>query len=230
MNTGTNNIVTLLAGGQSLPPGWGWPPTVPQLIRESPLRRFLMFLQDEDGRSQLCRWYFGLLRAFPPVWRQLTGVQEGYTPSMFSRPIIESPTLTFCRDIQTGAQVLGWRPGPDVTHLTGTLYTVERRLLLGTQSHRLQIGQDLDTGRYAVVWPDFLKLLAGLVDLGAADQHEVHFRPAQFDEKLIAARVLENSTDELERSGCLASFLSLPRAADKLAVAWLAVSILDSRV
>lgn len=223
-----NSVITLLAGGQSTPEGWGFPPTAATQFPQSKLRQQLMFLQDEDGRAQLIRWYHGLIRSYPPVWRTLASEHEGYQPSMMYRPCIYSHGFNFCRDPRTGAMLLNWCPGPEITSLTGVLDFTDRPVLsLAGKNYVLQSAVDPDTGRTAVVWPAFLGLQAGVIS-PPSESHSVVFRPQRFDATALCQRLLDNLVPDLESSGLLPAFLSLPRPEDKLAVAWLAVSTIET--
>lgn len=230
MNTDNNRVFQLLSAGES-PSGWGFPP--PAASRPdglSGLRRQLMWMEDEDGRAQLVRWYHAMIRGFDPVWRAVSGPEEGYLPSMCHRQAVESTTATICRDPSIGVLALGWSPGPETSSLTGQLTTAGNRavrLKIGGLTHELQSAVHPDSGRTSVSWPPFMDCVAGLAT-PTDGTHTVFFRPWRFNAKGVAASIGENAIQELERSGMLPLFLALPRPEFKLAVAWQAVDRIET--
>lgn len=220
-----NKIISLLSRGNNLPEGWGFPPLSEPSGRPSQLRDRLMFLSGTEGVCQLVRWYYGLILSCAPVWRSLAE-EEGYDASFFHKPCIESPSLSFVRSPGSGALLLGWVPGPgDV--LEGTLRIEgESGVLSLDDDYMMAFTLHPDSGVWDAVWPGFLNLDAGLAGLPEGT-HTIRFRPSSFNALKLAADIEEHCGSELHAANMLAAFMALPRAEDKLAVAWLAVAILD---
>lgn len=187
-----------------------------------------MFLSDEDGNAQLCRWYHGILRAFPSVWRSIAGT-EGYLPSLAYKSAVESPTATIVRSPVVGTLLLNWEPGPDALSLTGRLTIGDDHSLLdlGGKTFELPTSDHADSGVRSVLWPEHLHCEAGIKD-PVNGEHTIYFRPRSFDIRKILDSVIENGTEELDQTGILEAFLSIPRLEDKIAIAWLAVSKLEA--
>lgn len=226
MRKGNNLVFELLRGNASSPVGWGFPPASPHLKQLSPLRDLLMFISDEDGQAQLIRWYFSMIRSFPGVWRQVAGDEEGYLPSMMFKPCLESPSLNFKRDTRSGAMFCGWVPGVETTSLTGTLS--ERQFVLGGVTYPVQVLESDEGELRNLVFPDKFQIQAAVSGLETELEHSVIIRPRSFDAWSVARRVQDSGFQHLSDANLLSQFLALPRVEDKLAVAWLAVLILES--
>lgn len=226
-----NNVIRLLAGSRELPAGWGFPPLARRLPSGLVLRDILMFLRDDDGTAQLCRWYHSMLRAMPSVWRSLAG-EEGYDPCMIHQPAVYSPTLDICRSPVTGTMLLGWYPGPGDSPgtATGRLSLGEvSQLTMGDQTWEIRTTEHADSGILSVNWPEFLGCAAGIRNSPGGSIHTVYFRPVGFYVKGLVDAILERGVDELDRAGLLDEFLSIPRFTEKLAIAWLAVARLEEQ-
>ena len=219
-----NTLINLLAGGQNLPLSWGFPPVSARTFVPSNLRKQLMFLSDDDGRCQLIRWYHSIIRGLPAVWNELAQ-NESYAPSMMIKPCLESPTLDFCRDPRAGCLVMDWQPGPETSRLSGYLDLVNGKLELGG-TYTVQVSQYQDTSYTSVLWPEFMKTVAGLVN-PSISRHLIYFRPRHFNASAIAQQVQETCVPDLEKAGLLPAFLSLPSPVDKLAIAWQAVRSIE---
>lgn len=223
-----NAIFHLLCVNETTPRGWGFPPiSDPTLYsKASKLRATLMFLTDEEGKYQLWRWYHALIRSAPAVWASLAG-DEGYSPHLFPRQSIESPTLEIDRSINSGALLLGWRPDITVTSLTGVIE--EGVMSLGSKSYPVQI-QEGALERCDLILPLEFEAELSVSSVVLSGRHLIYFRPASFHALSIAERVLTECFEELNSASLLDAFLALPRAEDKLAFAWLAVHRLEKQV
>ncbi len=228
MITGHNNVFNLLSRGMISPYGWGFPPNVEFSGDLSPLRGVLMFLEDNDGKAQLLRWYSGIIRSFNPVWRSISGESEGYIPSMFHKPCLESNTLEIKRNTISGALQLGWIPGPETRSLTAKLVTATPTSLdFGKTTVPLQLQYDEQADAHNLLLPDNFKAECSISGLDSAAEHLIHFRPPAFNSSSLVEYVTEVGLNDIDRAGLLDAFFSLPRPEDKLAVAWLAVSLLE---
>lgn len=232
MNTGSNSIMKLLYRGRTTPAGWGFPPVNPALVTQSALRSSLCFLEDEDGYAQLSRWYFSIIRQFPAVYRSLAGDHEGYPPSMWHKPLLDSTALTFYRSYVTGSLTLDWIPDPSTRSLTGSLavssYIIsEASLSLGETVYPVQLQATDDSGIYELSLPEFFNCRAAAGQISPGGEYQIVFRPSSFDATALVESLTLKAASDIDRAGLLDSFLSLPRLVDKLAVAWLALSVIE---
>ena len=219
-----NKLMNLLLRGKEVPAGWGFPPIPPALGSSVALRSSLMFCQDTDGRAQLARWYFSLLRSTPWAWRVLSNA-EGYLPSLVYKAAVDSPSIALVRDPRAGRLELTWTPGPAVRSLTGRLQISDGvSLELGGSVYAL--GTQETATHLLPAWPAFLGCTAAIAKPAERGEHAVHFRPRRFDAHAIV-QLLEAHAQDLDAAGYLDTFLSVPRAEEKISVAWLALSRLE---
>jgi hypothetical protein len=225
-----NKIINLLTGGNTTPVGWGFPPQARTPRAGCQLRDILMFLTDEDGNAQLIRYYHGIIRANHWAYRNLKGGEEGYSPSMFFKPCIESESLIMRRSTITGSLELKWQPGPDVSSVTGylTLANESSSLQLGGITYSVQLQQREDMDLCELVLPAFLGAVVAIDTPTLPSSHPIIFRPSGFHEEAIVRHITEKGIQDLDQSGLLGTFLSLHRPEDKIAVAWVAVSTIES--
>ncbi len=225
-----NQVFSLLSGGEVTPLGWGFPPQPYAPRPTCALRSLLMFLSDDDGKAQLMRYYHGVIRSSHWAWHHLVGREEGYPPSMFFKPCFESDTLELRRSTLSGAMVLGWYPGPEVTTLTGQLdlSVGSTTLTLGNRSIPVQLQQRDDMAVSELLFPDEMSARLALTTPTIPSSHSLILRPPGFNNKAIAAVLSEQGVTDLDNAGVLEMFLANPRIEEKIAIAWVAVSKLES--
>lgn len=230
-----NAIFNLVARYRELPEGWGFPPQPPLEKGGCALRDTLMFLTDQDGIAQLCRWYFGILTATPFILEAF-GDDEHYDPSAV-HPGMFSPSTLFLPEPENQMLEIDWIPGPDdADALSGALtfdgdstgYT--GTLVLGSHTHAIRLTHNNDI--HPAVFPEALGLRCGFDNATVATEpsFSVALRVAGFDHAGILARVTDSHLTDLNRAGMLAVFDSLPFPWLKLAAAWLAVHRLEEDV
>lgn len=228
MITGHNNVFNLLSRGMVSPMGWGFPPTTEYIGALSPLRKVLMFLEDDDGKAQLLRWYAGVIRSFNPVWRSISGESEGYMPSMFHKPCFQSNTLGLKRNTVTGSMSLGWVPGPEIKSLSAKL-NADAPEVLHFEDYQVpvQLQYDTEADLHNLLLPEKMKAQLAISGLELSTEHIIQFRPVAFNAAGIASEIEILGLDYVDQAGLLDTFFALPRPEDKLAVAWLAISLLE---
>lgn len=219
-------VFHLLAGYQNLPEGWGFPP-IPQLPPEPPkaaaLREALFPISGDEGRAQLVRWYYGIIRAYPQIALGIGLGNEVYDPGMAWKPMIELATseVYLTPSPATGTLSMGWSPATG--ELVGTIVVDGPDLSLNLNGETYALPYTVaPNGVCDVSWPEELKTVAAFTSVPTTG-FTIVFRPQAFNAQALVDRVapLIKAPDLIDVGLTDEWSFSSPEA--KLAIAWAVV-------
>ncbi len=230
-----------VARGLVLPSGWGFTPAVlaarqlPSLLPAAIEMRSILLPSDESEMlAQLVRWHYAILRSRPHVWRSLAGKYESYEPCNTFKPSIEMDVYKVCPDPANGYLNVGWRHAGETTGLEGSLVRSgphHATLLLPGFEDEVQMLPYEREDLWQIVWPEWMNTYAGVVIPAGESviglRIGFRIRPVAFAQDLMIRQLMDTCSRHLQEAGLLDSFISAVNPLDKLAVAWLALAILE---
>jgi hypothetical protein len=237
----TKGVFATVARGLRLPAGWGFPPAVtrsnshPSSQPDAKILRAILFPSEEDEMlAQLVRWHYAILRSRPHVWRSLALPNESYDPCGVFKHVIEGDIFKPCSDPSSGYLMVDYNHRGETRGLIGALRrTTENTATLtfpgwsGTVP--MQVSENPQV--WQVMWPEWMATKTAFVipEDKVTSNLLVTFRlrPLSFDAAGMVRSIAETSTIALQKAGVLDSFFSAVKILDKLAVAWLALAILE---
>lgn len=222
-----DHLFRTLAANLDLPAGWGFPATVVRQIETpmtSRLARALIPFDDQDGRAQLVRWYYGIIQAFPDISLGMGAGMNEYDPGLAWKPPLEiHGPVGITADPGSGMLTMDWVPDGSTGSMTGKIVTSgSPTLTLGNLTAPLgPIYKPLDSvDAHVLAWPSFMNIQAALSGDPDGAELTVVFRPTRFD----AAGILETVSPLVSSGALVATGLTglwhdaVPE--EKLAIAW----------
>ena len=189
-----DTLFALIAAYNKLPEGWGFPDTPVESLPAEPeqagkLRQALFPFNGDEGRAQMARWYYGLVRSYPAVALGISDDYEAYDPGLAWKSPIEigSSEVRLTVDPASGILEMLWRPsGGD---LTGNVVVDGASLSLEINGETYPLSYtESDSGDYAIRWPEFLETRAAFTGLPTVS-FPITFRPISYDVKTLAESV-----------------------------------------